>query len=46
MQRGSLILKQAGCAGVATWLGFLFGIGVKRVLAFAMVEIFILGYIL
>jgi uncharacterized protein YqgC (DUF456 family) len=40
MQRGSLIQKQAGRAGVATWLGFLLGSGVKLVLAFAMVGIF------
>ena len=39
-------LAQAGRAGVATWLGFLLGIGVKLVLAFAMVGIFILAYIL
>jgi uncharacterized protein YqgC (DUF456 family) len=39
-------LAQAGRAGVATWLGFLLGIGVKLVLAFAMVGIFIIAYIL
>ena len=39
-------LAQAGRVGVATWLGFLLGIGVKLVLAFAMVGIFILAYIL
>jgi uncharacterized protein len=38
-------LKQAGRAGAATWLGFIFGIGVKLVLAFAMVGIFIIAYI-
>jgi hypothetical protein len=39
-------LAQAGRAGVATWLGFLLGIGVKLVLAFAMVGIFLLAFIL
>jgi hypothetical protein len=38
-------LKQAGRAGAATWLGFILGIGVKLVLAFAMVGIFIIAYI-
>jgi len=38
-------LEQAGRAGAATWLGFIFGIGVKLVLAFAMVGIFIIAYI-
>jgi uncharacterized protein len=39
-------LEQAGRAGAATWLGFILGIGVKLVLAFAMVGIFFLAYIL
>ena len=39
-------LGQAGRAGVATWIGFIFGIGVKLVLAFTMVGIFVLAYIL
>ena len=39
-------LGQAGRAGVATWLGFVFGIGVKLVLAFTMLGIFVLAYIL
>jgi uncharacterized protein YqgC (DUF456 family) len=38
-------LGQAGRAGVATWLGFIFGVGVKLVLAFTMLGIFILAYI-
>ena len=38
-------LEQAGRAGVATWVGFLLGIGVKLVLCFAMVGIFIMAYI-
>ena len=46
MQRGSLILKQAGRAGVATWIGFILGIGVKLMLAFTMVGIFTMAYIL
>jgi uncharacterized protein YqgC (DUF456 family) len=39
-------LGQAGRAGAATWIGFLLGIGVKLVLAFTMVGVFVLGYIL
>jgi uncharacterized protein YqgC (DUF456 family) len=39
-------LEQAGRAGVATWIGFILGIGVKLVLAFAMVGIFLLAFIL
>jgi uncharacterized protein YqgC (DUF456 family) len=39
-------LEQAGRAGLGTWIGFIFGIGVKLVLAFAMVGIFLLAYIL
>jgi hypothetical protein len=39
-------LGQAGRAGAATWIGFLLGIGVKLVLAFTMVGIFVLAYIL
>jgi hypothetical protein len=38
-------LEQAGRAGAATWLGFILGIGVKLVLAFAMVGIFMIAYI-
>jgi uncharacterized protein YqgC (DUF456 family) len=38
-------LDQAGRAGVGTWVGFLFGVGVKLVLAFAMVGIFVIAYI-
>jgi uncharacterized protein YqgC (DUF456 family) len=38
-------LEQAGRAGVATWVGFILGIGVKLVLAFTMVGIFVLAYI-
>ena len=39
-------LGQAGRAGVATWLGFIFGVGVKLVLAFTMLGIFTFAYIL
>ena len=39
-------LGRAGRAGIATWIGFMLGIGVKLVLAFTMVGIFILAYIL
>jgi uncharacterized protein YqgC (DUF456 family) len=39
-------LGQAGRAGFATWIGFMLGIGVKLVLAFTMVGIFVLAYIL
>jgi hypothetical protein len=39
-------LGQAGRAGAATWIGFILGIGVKLVLAFAMVGIFIVAYVL
>jgi hypothetical protein len=38
-------LGQAGRAGVATWIGFILGIGVKLALAFAMVGIFFIAYI-
>ena len=38
-------LGQAGRAGVATWLGFILGTGVKLMLAFTMVGIFILAYL-
>ena len=38
-------LQQAGRAGAATWIGFILGIGVKLVLAFTMVGIFVLAYI-
>ena len=39
-------LGRAGRAGIATWIGFILGIGVKLVLAFTMVGIFVLAYIL
>ena len=39
-------LAQAGRVGVATWVGFILGIGVKLVLAFTMVGIFLLAFIL
>jgi len=39
-------LEQAGRAGVGTWIGFILGIGVKLMLAFTMVGIFFLAYIL
>ncbi len=39
-------LGQAGRAGAATWIGFILGIGVKLILAFTMVGIFVLAYIL
>jgi uncharacterized protein YqgC (DUF456 family) len=39
-------LGQAGRAGAATWIGFILGIGVKLMLAFTMVGIFVLAYIL
>jgi uncharacterized protein YqgC (DUF456 family) len=39
-------LGQAGRVGLATWIGFILGIGVKLMLAFTMVGIFILAYIL
>jgi len=39
-------LARAGRAGIATWIGFMLGTGVKLVLAFTMVGIFILAYIL
>lgn len=39
-------LGQAGRAGVATWLGFILGVGVKLVLAFTMLGIFTIAYIL
>jgi hypothetical protein len=39
-------LEQAGRAGLGTWIGFILGTGVKLVLAFAMVGIFFLAYIL
>jgi hypothetical protein len=38
-------LGQAGRAGIATWIGFVLGIGVKLMLAFIMVGIFFLAYI-
>jgi hypothetical protein len=39
-------LAQAGRAGAATWVGFILGIGVKLVLAFIMLGIFAVAYIL
>lgn len=39
-------MGQAARAGVATWIGFILGIGVKLMLAFTMVGIFIVAYIL
>lgn len=39
-------LIRAGRAGVATWIGFMLGIGVKLILAFTMVGVFVLAYIL
>jgi hypothetical protein len=39
-------LEQAGRAGVGTWIGFILGIGVKLMLAFTMVGIFFLAFIL
>jgi hypothetical protein len=39
-------LEQAGRAGVGTWIGFILGAGVKLMLAFTMVGIFFLAYIL
>jgi uncharacterized protein len=39
-------LGQAGRAGVATWIGFILGIGVKLMLAFTMVGIFIMAYVI
>ena len=39
-------LGQAGRAGAATWIGFILGVGVKLVLAFTMVGVFVLAYIL
>jgi uncharacterized protein YqgC (DUF456 family) len=39
-------LGQAGRAGMATWIGFILGVGAKLVLAFTMVGIFTIAYIL
>jgi hypothetical protein len=39
-------LGQAGRAGAATWVGFILGTGVKLILAFTMVGIFLLAYVL
>ncbi|MGE5255795.1 MAG: DUF456 domain-containing protein [Hyphomicrobiales bacterium] len=39
-------LEQAGRAGLGTWVGFILGTGVKLMLAFTMVGIFFLAYIL
>jgi hypothetical protein len=39
-------LLQAGQVGVWTWIGFVFGTLVKLVLAFTMVGIFIIAYLL
>ncbi len=38
-------MAQAGFVGIATWLGFILGVGMKLMLAFAMVGIFIIAYI-
>ena len=38
-------MERAGVVGVATWLGFIFGVGMKLMLAFAMVGIFIIAYV-
>jgi uncharacterized protein YqgC (DUF456 family) len=38
-------LGQAGRAGVATWIGFVLGVGMKLVLAFTMLGMFALAYI-
>ena len=38
-------MRQAGFVGIATWLGFILGIGMKLMLAFAMVGIFIIAYV-
>jgi uncharacterized protein YqgC (DUF456 family) len=38
-------LGQAGRAGLAAWIGFILGSGVKLMLAFTMVGIFLLAYL-
>ena len=38
-------LGQAGRAGIAAWIGFILGSGVKLMLAFTMVGIFLLAYL-
>jgi uncharacterized protein len=38
-------LERAGRVGVGTWIGFILGVGVKLVLAFAMLGIFIFAYL-
>jgi len=38
-------MAQAGFVGIATWLGFILGVGMKLMLAFAMVGIFIIAYV-
>ena len=38
-------LAQAGRAGLAAWIGFILGSGVKLMLAFTMVGIFLLAYL-
>ncbi len=38
-------IEQAGVVGIATWLGFILGVGVKLMLAFAMVGIFVIAYV-
>lgn len=38
-------MEQAGVVGIATWLSFIFGVGMKLMLAFAMVGIFIIAYV-
>lgn len=39
-------LKQAGKVGLATWLGILFGTAAKVALAFTMLGVFLLAYVL
>ncbi len=38
-------MEQAGFVGIATWFGFILGVGMKLMLAFAMVGIFIIAYV-
>jgi uncharacterized protein len=38
-------MERAGFVGIATWLGFILGVGMKLMLAFAMVGIFIIAYV-
>lgn len=39
-------LKQAGKVGLATWLGILFGTAAKVALAFTMLGVFLLAYVI